>query len=646
MGYKFTYKSLAELCQINLGKTPSRNKPEYWGEGVNWVSISDLKDKYISNTKEQITEEAITGANCKIVKKGTLLMSFKLSIGKLAFTEIDLFTNEAIAALPIIDESILDKDYLYYVLKFIPLVGGNQAVMGKTLNKQSLSNLQIPLPPTIDDQKRIAKVLSDCEVLIQKRKQSIELLDEFIQATFLDMFGDPVFSEVNLFKLKDISTKIGSGATPKGGNESYKSSGISLIRSLNIHNNFFKTKDLAFIDDVQASKLNNVIVEKDDLLFNITGASVCRCAIVPEEILPARVNQHVSIIRVNKEIVNPIYLCHLLLSVNFKKFLLQIANQNGATREAITKEQLENILVPIANYELQLKFVDKILSIENLKVKLNKSYNELQNLFESLSQRAFKGQLDLSKVDISAMDDEKKKPSSEVTDETIKSEEKQIEDRNKIIEKSKEVENDGSYLIPDLHEYIEQSKEALSKVNAIIRAGSEDFNSLESDLELVDFAGSLVVDHINTLTPLQVYQHSYVERYAKHLPQELIDKYPNINLFSRREFDYSTMSLEEYLGVPDDVVAEYGNIGNDAMYLHFFFRKYFSDKSFTIDEVEELYNRIVYDDGDWFKYKPMKKFIFEAMKGDDAFITQVFEEQIDPDNIEIPKKLIKLKLIE
>src|SRR5690606_7208842 len=172
MGYKFTYKSLAELCQINLGKTPSRNKPEYWGEGVNWVSISDLKDKYISNTKEQITEEAITGANCKIVKKGTLLMSFKLSIGKLAFTEIDLFTNEAIAALPIIDESILDKDYLYYVLKFIPLVGGNQAVMGKTLNKQSLSNLQIPLPPTIDDQKRIAKVLSDYEALIQKRKQS------------------------------------------------------------------------------------------------------------------------------------------------------------------------------------------------------------------------------------------------------------------------------------------------------------------------------------------------------------------------------------------------------------------------------------------------------------------------------------------
>lgn len=610
------FKKIPKKDFLNEGDFPiiDQGDNEIAGYTNNSTQINDLENPVV-----------IFGDHTRIIK----YIDFPFTIGA---DGVKVLSVNADIAYPL---------YIYYYLKFLKIPNA-----GYSRHFKFLKEKDILLPKEIDDQKRIAKVLSDCEVLIQKRKQSIELLDELIQATFLDMFGDPIFNKENLLKIKDISTKIGSGATPKGGNESYKSSGISLIRSLNIHNNFFKTKDLAFIDDVQASKLNNVIVEKDDLLFNITGASVCRCAIVPEEILPARVNQHVSIIRVNKEIVNPIYLCHLLLSVNFKKFLLQIANQNGATREAITKEQLENILVPIANYELQLKFVDKILSIENLKVKLNKSYNELQYLFESLSQRAFKGQLDLSKVDISAMDDEKKKPSSEVTDDTTISEEKHAEDRNKIIESSKEVQNDGSYLIPALQEYIEQSKRVLSKANSIIKAGSEEFNSLESDLELVDFAGSLVVDHINTLTPWQVNQHSYVERYVKHIPQELTDKYPNINLFTKREFDYSTMTLEEYLGVPDDVVAKYGSVGNDTMDMHFFFRKYFSDTTFTIDEVEELYNRIVYDDGDWFKYKPMKKFIFEVMKGDDALITQVFEELIDPDNKEIPKKLIKLKLIE
>lgn len=187
---KWSYKPLSALCGINLGNTPSRSNSKYWGKGFPWVSISDLKEKYISKTKEEITDIALAETNCKIVKKGTLLMSFKLSIGKLAFAEKDLFTNEAIVALPVKDESELLKEYLYYVLKSIPLVGGNQAAMGQTLNKQSLSVLQIPIPPTLDDQKRIAKVLSQCEVLIQKRRESIELLDVLLKSTFLEMFGE------------------------------------------------------------------------------------------------------------------------------------------------------------------------------------------------------------------------------------------------------------------------------------------------------------------------------------------------------------------------------------------------------------------------------------------------------------------------
>ncbi|MRQ23595.1 restriction endonuclease subunit S [Riemerella anatipestifer] len=140
--------------------------------------------------------------------------------------------------------------------------------------------------------------------------------------------------------LKKLTTKIGSGSTPTGGQNSYKESGISLIRSLNVHNWGFKEKNLAFIDEVQAKKLSNVEIENNDVLLNITGASVARCCIVPENIIPARVNQHVSILRIKKELLLPKFLHYSLISPFYKNQLLYNSS-GGATREALSKSMLE-----------------------------------------------------------------------------------------------------------------------------------------------------------------------------------------------------------------------------------------------------------------------------------------------------------------
>ena len=104
-------------------------------------------------------------------------------------------------------------------------------------------------------------------------------------------------SEWKEYKLKDVTLKIGSGATPRGGSNSYIASGTSLIRSQNVLDFKFSESGLAFIDDNQADELRNVIVLENDILLNITGDSVARCCIAPFKYLPARVNQHVSIIR-------------------------------------------------------------------------------------------------------------------------------------------------------------------------------------------------------------------------------------------------------------------------------------------------------------------------------------------------------------
>lgn len=171
------------------------------------------------------------------------------------------------------------------------------------------------------------------------------------------MFGNPVLNDKGWEQksLGEITTKIGSGATPKGGKEAYQEEGITLIRSMNVHNGQFEYKDLAHISDEQASKLDNVTIEEDDVLLNITGASVARSCVVPNEILPARVNQHVCIIRC-KDCIIPEFLNKLLIDDNYQDLLWSIAG-SGATRESITKQQVENLQIILPMLEIQKEFM-------------------------------------------------------------------------------------------------------------------------------------------------------------------------------------------------------------------------------------------------------------------------------------------------
>jgi type I restriction enzyme, S subunit len=147
-------------------------------------------------------------------------------------------------------------------------------------------------------------------------------------------------SNWNWFPLSAITTKIGSGLTPHGGKENYKGSGISLIRSLNVYDFEFSVDNLAYIDEQQAEQLANVVVQQDDILLNITGASVARCCMAPSSVLPARVNQHVAIVRVNSQMADPHFVYYEINSPKYKSSLLALA-QGGATREALTKETIE-----------------------------------------------------------------------------------------------------------------------------------------------------------------------------------------------------------------------------------------------------------------------------------------------------------------
>ncbi|MBC7523032.1 MAG: restriction endonuclease subunit S [Flavobacterium sp.] len=178
----------------------------------------------------------------------------------------------------------------------------------------------------------------------------------------------------NTYKLSKVTTKIGSGSTPRGGQEAYKTSGTSLIRSQNILDFTFSANGLAFIDDAQASKLNNVTLEEDDVLLNITGDSVARVCQVPKELLPARVNQHVAIIRAKKEKLNSSFLKYSLLETSNKNSLLNMASA-GATRQAITKSMIEGFEINLPPLQEQ-QSIASILSAIDDKIENNLAINK------------------------------------------------------------------------------------------------------------------------------------------------------------------------------------------------------------------------------------------------------------------------------
>ena len=186
-------------------------------------------------------------------------------------------------------------------------------------------------------------------------------------------------------KLSEVTLKIASGSTPRGGKESYKESGITLIRSMNIYDFNIKYKDLAFIDETQAKKLSNVIIEKNDILLNITGASVGRCAMVPTHLLPARINQHVMIIRIDKQYADASFILYMINAPQYKLSLMSLA-ETGATREALTKDDISNFKIKLPPLKTQQKIASMLSNYD----KLIENNTQRIKLLESMAEEMYK----------------------------------------------------------------------------------------------------------------------------------------------------------------------------------------------------------------------------------------------------------------
>ena len=201
---------LSDAFDLQMGKTPPRNDRECWGDGHKWISISDIGNvgKYIDITKEEITDIGVSKSGIKVVPKGTVIMSFKLSIGKTAITAEDMYTNEAIMAFINKGKYEIDTDYLYHMCKGIDwFEGTNKAVLGLTLNKATMSEKEIEIP-SMAEQLNVVAVLDKMDELIALRKELLAKLDRLVKSRFIELFGDPVYNNNGLptKKLRELGS--------------------------------------------------------------------------------------------------------------------------------------------------------------------------------------------------------------------------------------------------------------------------------------------------------------------------------------------------------------------------------------------------------------------------------------------------------
>ena len=403
-------KKLGEVCEIKLGKTPPRDDYSYWdrqkSSGHVWVSISDmasLSDGQIIDSKEYITNKALEEAGVPIVEKGTLLLSFKLTIGRTAIAGRDLSTNEAIAALPLKQEFAQQIDLHYLVLYFAAFdwnlfAAKDDKMLGKTLNKKRLATVSIVIPPLAEQKRIVAKIDAAFEKIDRLKanaEKNLANAKELFQSA-LDEAMRPKKGWVEK-RLGEVCSKIGSGATPRGGKASYCADGVSLIRSMNVYDCAFEYSELAHINDIQAKELANVTIETNDVLINITGASVARCCVVPSDVLPARVNQHVAILRIADErFLNHDFLCYSLVAPSKKSLLLGIG-EAGSTRQALTKADLSSFKIEIPSLSEQKRITAMVGTLKQANETLQQNYArqiaDCAEMRQAILREAFEGRL-------------------------------------------------------------------------------------------------------------------------------------------------------------------------------------------------------------------------------------------------------------
>lgn len=392
-------KKLSEVCEINIGRTPERGNSKMWDkekktENV-WLSIADLnnaEDGYISDSSEYVSDNAVP--KMKLVKANTLLMSFKLTIGRCAITKRELFTNEAIAALPIIDKD-LDLFFLKYYLEnfdWAKLTEGDVKVKGKTLNKEKLKEVPITVPPR-EEQKRIVKILDEkiaqLETIKTNAQTNLQNAKDLFQSQLTKAFSNTTWEKK---RLQDCTSIIGDGlhGTPK-----YDENGnYYFINGSNLTiTDIVFTPETKRVNETEYQKYK-VELNENTVFLSINGSTLGkRTAFYNNE--PVILGKSACYINVKSNTLNKYYLRHFFNSDIFQEYAWK--EKTGAAIPNLGLKAMRDLKIPLPPLPEQKRIVEQLDSLSEKTKALQNIYEQMlldcEELKQSFLCKAFAGEL-------------------------------------------------------------------------------------------------------------------------------------------------------------------------------------------------------------------------------------------------------------
>jgi type I restriction enzyme S subunit len=393
-------RKLGDLCGIELGRTPSRANKSFWDEkrktGNVWLSIADLlnaKENVVVDSKEYLSDKG--AAISKAVHEGTLLVSFKLTLGRLAFAGRDLFTNEAIAALSIFNERELSREFLFYFLHFFDWVRAAEndvKLKGMTLNKAKLKEMTVPFP-SLDEQKRIVGILDGTFGGISTAKANAEKSLQNARAVFESRLQSVFKRQSNEVPLSTLASEITDGdhspppKAPTGVPFITISDIVKRSREVDFSNTFMVSSE--YFQNLKPNKKPRV----GDVLYTVTGATLGIPVLVKEQ-RDFCFQRHIGLIRPKPD-TDSAWLAYALLSPQV--YSQATIGSTGAAQKTVSLSVLRGLKVPrlsTAEQERVAARLDAIASeTERLAAIYERKLAALEALKKSLLHSAFSGEL-------------------------------------------------------------------------------------------------------------------------------------------------------------------------------------------------------------------------------------------------------------
>ena len=375
-----------EVFDLQMGKTPDRKTPQYFGGDNVWVSIRDMSKKEIFDSNEHITDEAVVATNIRKVKKGTVIMSFKLTVGKCAIAAKDLYTNEAIMAFNLKEGYDISADFLYYYLQGYKWEGANKAVMGLTLNKATISQHKIGFP-SLPEQQSIVAELDKINELISLKKAQLSDLERLTQSMFFNMFGNPVENEKGWIvkSIEEVCSSIVRGPFGSALKKDFFVKPDSTTYKIYEQKHAIQ-KDATigsyYVTEDKFKELSRFEVKPNDIIMSCSG-TIGELYRIPSSAEKGLMNQALLKFTLS-EVIHYQYFLYLMEYIK-KDFTVRGTGLQNIGSVKIIK----NMSFGLPPLSLQQEFAARIEAIEKQKNHLNSTLKDLETLLASRMQYWF-----------------------------------------------------------------------------------------------------------------------------------------------------------------------------------------------------------------------------------------------------------------